>query len=160
MPEERSLAGEVTDLPPAPPAAASPLGSPNPAPTAPTPEPPPVSIVDTILNLDELLSADVRRAEKTARFCTKPWLEADIDELAYELDALTDARATRSKARRAGRPATVALRIQTMQAEYGAAFVSVRMGQLTSDDWQAVPGHVARGARPGVRRTRTTSTTP
>jgi hypothetical protein len=47
-------------------------------------------IVDTILDLDGLLSADVRRAEKTARFCSKPWLEADIDELVFELESLTD----------------------------------------------------------------------
>jgi hypothetical protein len=55
---------------------------------------PTVSIIDTILQLDEYLSGDVRRAEKTARFCSKPWLEADIDELVFELDQLTDARAT------------------------------------------------------------------
>lgn len=138
MPEERSLAGDVdqTDPAPAAPAAGHPLGTPNPVPL---PEPPVVSIVDTILDLDELLSADVRRAEKTARFCSKPWLEADIDERTFELDSLTDDQgnplpADGEQARTAHQ---VALEIQTLQAEYGAAFRSVRMGQLPSDDWQA-----------------------
>jgi hypothetical protein len=89
MPEERSLGDEPTTHP----AAASPLGTPNPAPgEAPPIEPPPVSIIDTILQLDDYLSGDVRRAEKTARFCSKPWLEADIDELLFELEGLTDAQ--------------------------------------------------------------------
>lgn len=139
MPEERSLGGDVT-APPVPPAPAAehPLGTPNSV-----PEPPPVSIIDTILNLDELLSSDVRRAEKTARFCTKPWLEADIEELIYELDSLTDAQGNPLPVPEAAigeqqRTAhVVAVEIQTLQAEYGAAFVSVRMGQLPSDDWQA-----------------------
>jgi hypothetical protein len=95
-----------------------------------------VSIVDTILNLDELLSADVRRAEKTARFCSKPWLEADIDELAYELDSLTDAEGNPGQGQEV-EALRVATELQTKQAEYGASFVSVRMGQLPSDDWQA-----------------------
>lgn len=139
MPEERSLAGDVTDG--ISPTAASPLGTPNPAP-APTVDPPTVSIVDTILDLDELMSADVRRAERTARFCTKPWLEAEIDELLYELEQVTDGQgnplpAPESAVGEQLRTAqVVALEIQTLQAEMGAAFRSVRMGQLPSDDWQ------------------------
>jgi hypothetical protein len=88
-----------------------------------------------------LLSGDVRRAEKTARFCSKPWLEADIDELLFELDQLTDSQGNPLPAgepRSASRPAPPAGRAgdPDLQAEYGAAFVSVRMGQLPSDDWQ------------------------
>lgn len=133
---ERSLA----DQPPESPTTGdSPFGTPNPAPTAAevsgTPIPV-VSIVDNVLNLDELLSADVRRAEKTARFCTKPWLEADIDELLFELDGLTDEQGN-ALPENADRALEVAVQIQTLQAEYGAAFVSVRMSQLASDDWKA-----------------------
>jgi hypothetical protein len=135
MPEERSLAGDISTPPP--PAAEHPLGTPNPDPAA--TEPPAVSIVDTILNLDELLSADVRRAEKTARFCAKPWLEAEIDELIYELESLTDELGNPLQGQEEA-AVEVATRIQAKQAEYGAAFVSVRMGQLPSDDWKAFDG--------------------
>lgn len=48
------------------------------------------SIVDTILDLDEFLSGDVRLAEKTAYFTTEPQLEAEIDELEAKLAELTD----------------------------------------------------------------------
>lgn len=139
--DERSLAGETAAPPPAP-ASEHPLGTPTPAPGAAI-DPPPVSIIDTILQLDDFLSADVRRAEKTARFCAKPWLEADIEELIYELDGLTDAQGNplstpeASLGDQARTAVQVAMEIQTLQAEYGAAFVSVRMGQLPSDEWQA-----------------------
>lgn len=134
--EERSLGDDPTTAP------ASPFGNPNPAPGAAAIEIPTVSIIDSILQLDEYLSGDVRRAEKTARFCSKPWLEADIDELVFELDSLTDSQGNPYPAGEASlgeqtRSAVqVALEIQTLQAEYGAAFVSVRMAQLPSDKWQ------------------------
>jgi hypothetical protein len=134
--EERSLGDDPTTEP------ASPFGSPNTGPGAPPIEIPTVSIIDTILQLDALLSADVRRAEKTARFCTKPWLEADIDELKAELEQLVDANGDPLPHGEAAlgdqvrTPEQVALQIQTLQAEMGAAFRSVRMGQLSSDDWQ------------------------
>jgi hypothetical protein len=133
--EERALTDETPEASPASPATAPPT-------PAPLPEPPAVSIIDTILQLDDYLSGDVRRAEKTARFCSKPWLEADIDQLVFELDSLTDSQ---GNALPAGEVAVgeqvrtaeqVAVEIQTLQAEYGAAFVSVRMGQLPSDKWQ------------------------
>lgn len=137
--EERSLAGDTTDLgtdpgtgPTEPDAVASPFGTPN----ATVPDPPPVSIIDTILDLDSFMSGDVRRAEKTARFCSKPWLEADIDELIFELDALTDEQGNPIPGQEKAAHA-VAVKIQTKQAAYGAAFVSVRMAQLSSDDWKA-----------------------
>lgn len=140
MPEERSLGGDVDPANAVTAAAqASPLGTPNPAPGA---EIPTVSIIDTILQLDDYLSGDVRRAEKTARFCSKPWLEADIDELKFELDGMVDdkgsplPRGEHAIGERVRTPEQVALEIQTLQAEMGAAFVSVRMAQLPSDKWQ------------------------
>jgi hypothetical protein len=102
----------------------------------------PASIVDTILDLDEFLSGDVRRAEKTARFATRPDLEADIEDLNARLDALTDAQ---------GRPLptpdasvedsetaqSVAVQLRDLQRQYAASMRSVRVRQLPEDDWQA-----------------------
>jgi hypothetical protein len=118
-----------------------PLGNPDGPPAIPVI--PAASIVDTILDLDELLSADVRRAEKTARFCTKPWLEADIDELEAELAILLDSQGnplpTPDRAlEESDSPRTaeqVALEIQHLRVEMGQAFRSVRMGQLPDDEW-------------------------
>lgn len=136
---DQSLADTPPESPTPPSAgAATPFGNPDGA----GPKIPAASIVDTILDLDELLSADVRRAEKTARFCTKPWLEADIDELEAELAMLLDAqgnplptpdRALDGDGVRTA--AQVALEIQEKRAEMGQAFRSVRMGQLPSDKW-------------------------
>jgi hypothetical protein len=112
-------------------------------------KPPVVSIVDNILDLDELMSADVRRAEKTARFALKAYLEADIDELEAELESLSDelgnplnnkdrAVAETDKDGQPRRTALdVAMEIQTLRAEYGASFKSVRMRQVPDDDWDA-----------------------
>lgn len=135
MPEpqpERSLADEPTAEAPAAPSPAAgthPLGNPDTAPPVPA-----ASIVDTILDLDELLSADVRRAEKTARFCTKPWLEADIEALEYELEALLDENGNVLEGQEESAEA-LARQIQDLRVEYGQAFRSVRMGQLASDKW-------------------------
>lgn len=133
---ERSLSDELTA--PDQPANGHPLGTPNsPAAAAATiPAPPQVSIIDTILNLDEYLSGDVRRAEKISRFAGKPWLEADIDQLVFELQNLVDSDGT-ALAGQEVRAVEVATQIQTKQAEYGAAFVYVRMGQMSSEDWKA-----------------------
>lgn len=105
------------------------------------------SIVDTILDLDEFLSGDVRRAEKTARFATRPDLEADIDELEYQLAALVDAQGRVVNGKEidpsVGGGATdrraqdLAERIQELQAEYAASFRSVRLRQIPDDDWRA-----------------------
>ena len=101
------------------------------------------SIVDTILDLDDFLSGDVRRAEKTARFCTRPDLEADIETLNAELDALTDSqgrplpvidRAVGDSSRSAH---LVASEIAEKQREYAAAMVSVRFRQIDEDEWTA-----------------------
>jgi len=146
MPEERSLAGDIDPAIAVTAAAqASPFGTPNPGPghaAAPAMEIPAVSIIDNILNLDTYMSGDVRRAEKTARFCSKPWLEADIDELQFELESIVDNMGNplpvgeHAVGEQVRTPQQVALEIQTLQAEMGASFVSVRMAQLPSDKWQ------------------------
>ena len=120
-----------------------PLGNPDGPDTTPIAEP---SIVDTILDLDELLSADVRRAEKTARFCIRPDLEADIDDLNGQLEAITDdrgvplgdgpERATGEPSMR-GQAENLAHRLRAVQVEYAAAFRSVRMRQIPDEDWRA-----------------------
>lgn len=121
-----------------------PLGTPNPpkSDTAALVNEP--SIVDTILNLDELLSADVRRAEKTARICLRPELEADIDQLEAELDSLTDqfgkpldSVVDAAVTEGGSRARTVALQLAEKRQEYAAASRSVRMRQMSDDDWTA-----------------------
>jgi hypothetical protein len=136
MPEpkpERSLADEPQTAPdaPSPAPGTHPLGNPDAPPPVPA-----ASIVDTILDLDELLSADVRRAEKTARFCTMPWLEGDIDELEYALEALLDENGNPGEGQDA-EAERIAREIQGKRVEYGKAFRSVRMGQLPADQWAA-----------------------
>lgn len=113
--------------------------SPNPF-EKPTTDP---SIVDTILDLDEFLSGDVRRAEKTAYFATKPHLEAEIDELEAQLAEITDEH---------GRPAAqgdvsiadgehpavvLAKEIEAKRAELHKSRKGVRVRQLSSEDWAA-----------------------
>jgi hypothetical protein len=99
------------------------------------------SIVDTILNLDEFLSGDIRRAEKTARICTRPDLEADIDDLEAELAGLVDDRGNpltveESLGEGNGRTAqTVALEIRDKQREMAASMRSIRLRQLPEDKW-------------------------
>jgi len=101
------------------------------------------SIVDTILNLDDFLAADVRLAEKTARFCTQPELEARIETLHAELDSLTDndgrpLATDDDDLAGAERSANVVnSELITAQREYAAAMRSVRMRQMDEDDWVA-----------------------
>lgn len=102
------------------------------------------SIVNDILQLDEFLSGDVRRARKSAIFYTKPDLEAQLDSLDSEVDSLTDAQ---------GRPRpvtdqsldggtrslqTVLLEREQVAAELLASRVRVEMEQLDEDDWAAL----------------------
>lgn len=105
------------------------------------------SIVDTILDLDELLSADVRRAERTARFSVRADLEAQLDDLEAELFNLTDGNGTPlpvldqavgAAPETGGRTATVvALEIAALRREMAASFRSVRMRQVSDEDWAA-----------------------
>lgn len=101
------------------------------------------SIVDTLLDLDELLSSDVRLAERSAIFYTRPDLEARIGELNAELDGLTDSQ---------GRPQTpvdasvgdgvrsahvVALEIREAEQKYAASKRIANLRQMDEDDWAA-----------------------
>lgn len=100
------------------------------------------SIVDEILDLDKLLSSDVRRAEKTARFATMPHLEADIDALHAELATLVDERGNpldieESLAGEGRSAVQVALELREKQRELGRSFRSVRMRALPEDEWRA-----------------------
>lgn len=118
-----------------------PLGNPNPDPE-PLPEP---SIVDQILDLDAFLSADVRLPEKSARFCTKPDIQALIEDLHAELESLTDhvgkplsSTEDADLEAGAGRSAgTVAAEIRALQEEYAAAFRTIRVRAMPEDKWEA-----------------------
>lgn len=106
----------------------------------------PESVIDTVLDLDELLASDVRRAEKTEILYTKPHLEAEIDALEAELQQLTDGssspmvdeEASLAEGPVGGRSAEVVAReIQEKRKEYAASGRSVRLKQLPSEDWTA-----------------------
>lgn len=102
------------------------------------------SIVDTILDLDAFLSGDVRLAEKTARFCIEPDLEAEIDDLEHQLALLVDAGGRPLSGTdealaddQVSRPLELATKLQELRHRYAAAMRSVRMRQIPDDDWQA-----------------------
>jgi hypothetical protein len=101
------------------------------------------SIVDTVLDLDDFLSGDVRLALKQASFYTRADLEAEIEELNAELDSLTDSQ---------GRPLpvldpsmgdgersapVVAQELLELQREYARSRRVIVMQQLDEDDWAA-----------------------
>lgn len=99
------------------------------------------SIVDTVLGLDELLSADVRRAEDTHRFFRRADLQAEINDLSEQLASITDelgrtldtvdASLGEDNAAR-----TLALKIQQLRRDYYAASGVVRLRQMESDEWE------------------------
>lgn len=101
------------------------------------------SIVDTILDLDELLSSDVRLAEKSYRFSIRPDLEAKIEESNAELNDLTDSQGRPlpvidQALGDGGRSAhSVALEIQELQVEYALSMRRGRVRQMDEDDWTA-----------------------
>lgn len=101
------------------------------------------SIVDTILDLDEFLSGDVRLAEKTAYFTTEPQLEAEIDELEAKLSELTDEMgapiATGDVSISDGQHPAVQLanEITELRARLHKSRKGVRVRQLPSDEWAA-----------------------
>jgi len=113
------------------------------------------SIVDQILDLDRLLSADVRRAEKTARFATRPDLEADIDDLHAELATMVDERGNPlddDGSLAAGRTAQqVALELRAKQRELAESFRSVRVRALPEDEWEAFYQKHRKGIEAGQR---------
>lgn len=108
-----------------------------------TPAPSAASIVDTILDLDQLLSSDVRLAEKSYRFSIRPDLEAEIEDRHAELDGLTDSQGRPlpildQAVGDGGRSAhVVASEIQELQVEYAASMRSGRVRQMDEDDWTA-----------------------
>lgn len=105
------------------------------------------SVINEMLDLDDLLANDVRRAEKLVPLYTKPYLEAEIDALQLELESVTDGSATvpaDSEAslgddgpsdRRSAE--TIAREIQAKRQEYAASRKMIRLRQLTSEDWLA-----------------------
>jgi len=95
------------------------------------------SIVDTILDLDELLSAQVRRAEKTVPIYTRGDLEGRIDALDDELLSLVDETGRPYPDRAVGErnPAAVSAEIEQLRAEYATSKVNITVRQMASDDW-------------------------
>jgi hypothetical protein len=107
---------------------------------APSPAPDPRSIVDTILNLDEILSGDVRRAEKTVYIYVRPDLAADIEELDAELATLIDDRGNPLEVDEAlaseGRTARdVALEREAKASEMAASRRAIRLRQMPENEW-------------------------
>lgn len=101
------------------------------------------SIVDTMLDLDEFLSGDVRLAEKTAYFTTEPQLEAEIDELEARLGEITDEhgrpveQGERSAADGQHPAYALADEIEAKRAQLHKSRRGVRVRQLPSSDWAA-----------------------
>jgi hypothetical protein len=106
-------------------------------------EPDAKSIVDTVFTLDAYLSSDVRRAEKTARFCVDPGIEAQMEDLNAELETLVgpDGRPKSSvdaSMADGGRSAlVVSQEIEALEAKYAAAMANVRLKAMDEDDWTA-----------------------
>lgn len=105
------------------------------------------SIINEMLDLDDFLATDVRRAEKTEIIYAKPHLEAEIDALELELQRLTDgsgALLVDDEAAVGDVPAggertaeVVAAEIQDKRREYAASGKKVLLRQLASEDWMA-----------------------
>jgi len=98
------------------------------------------SVVDKVLDLNELLSRDVRLAERQAVFYINPEIEAAIDGLNAELDAMTDSQGRPLKGidvslEDSRTPEVVAAEITALQKEYAASQRVVVMRQMDSDDW-------------------------
>lgn len=102
------------------------------------------SIVDTIFDLGDLMSADIRRAEKIARFSVRPELEADIEEREAELQSMTDASGNPlvtddELASSGGRSVhTVNAELLALQKEYMESMRSVRVRAVPDDEWTAL----------------------
>lgn len=103
-----------------------------------------LSIISTILDLDELMSADVRLAERTVTIYTRPDLEARIDALEAELEELlgpngelpSELDASLGDADTA-RAFEIANEIEAERKAYAASGRQIRVRQLPSDDWTA-----------------------
>ncbi len=101
----------------------------------------PGSIIDTILELDQLLSADVRRAEQTFRLFRRGDLLAVITDLEDQLAAITDelGRPTGGddSLADAGQARSLALQIQDARTAYYKESGNIRLYQLDPDEWEA-----------------------
>lgn len=101
------------------------------------------SIVNTLFTLDAYLASDVRRAEKTARFCTNPAIEAQMEDLVAELETLVDTQGRPKSTVDAsmadgGRSAPiVAQEIEALEADYAKAMAIVLLKAMDEDDWTA-----------------------
>lgn len=105
------------------------------------------SIINEMLDLDDFLATDVRRAEKTEVLYTKPHLEAEIDDLELELQRLTDGSGALPADEEAAvgdvptggdRTAeVVAAEIQAKRREYAESGKKILLRQLASEDWTA-----------------------
>ena len=103
-----------------------------------------LSIISTILDLDELMSAEVKRAERMVPIYLRPDLEAQIDtneaehiELVGpdgEVPTSVDASLADTDSVRAFELAEL---IQATRREYAASARNIRLRQLPSDDWEA-----------------------
>lgn len=106
------------------------------------------SIIDTILDLDALLSADIRRPEKLARIALRPDLEADLDHVDALIDrAAQDLRAAaKVKAADAGLgeggqahgdPAGLLQRRRAIAAEMHENTFAVRLRAMPGEAWDS-----------------------
>lgn len=101
------------------------------------------SIVDTILELDQLLSADVRRAEDVFRLYRRGDLLAKITELHEWLAALTDdmgrplSPGDEEALGEGGQVRALALELEETRKQCLRESGLVRLLQLEADDWEA-----------------------
>ena len=74
-----------------------------------------------------------------ARFCTKPWIEADIDALEEQLAEAVENAGGLSKAGQDPMMVKTTPRedFEDRRAEHHTAFKSVRMQQMTAEEWRA-----------------------
>lgn len=101
-------------------------------------------IIDDFLDLDEILSAQVHRAERTEILYLKPHLEAEIDALEAELEKAasnphwTDTSGEAAVGDQPAGSATaeeLAEQIQAKRREYAESGKKVLLRQLPSEEW-------------------------
>lgn len=111
------------------------------------------SVINEMLDLDDLFASEVRRAEKLFPLYTKPHLEAEIDGLLLELQGVSDGsaadpadpadpadeeRAVGEHRAASERTAEVITReIEAKRREYAASRRMIRLRQLPSEKWLA-----------------------
>ncbi|UUW88469.1 hypothetical protein [Pimelobacter simplex] len=101
-------------------------------------------LIDDFLDLDEILSAQVHRAEKTEILYLKPHLEAEIDALEADLEkAVSNPRwldavgevAVGDQADDSATAEDLAEQIQSKRREYAESGKKVLLRQMPSDEW-------------------------